>query len=330
MSETRRLVATIAALLAVTLVGALGYRWIEGASWGDALYMTIVTLSTVGYDEVVELGPAGRVFTAILICTGIVLVFGLAGVWVRVIFEGELNQAIGRRRKGKVLADIKNHIIVCGHGRFGSQVAEELAAHGERFVVIDPRAEVPEGMVAIRADATEESVLREARIENAKVLLAALPSDAENLYVTLTAKELNPGLFIIARCGAVAAERRLRTAGASRVVTPYALSASRMVALALNPALIDVDDLVAASGRGATTVAEIAVGAGTPLVGDVLDAAKISNLHGVVPVGVLDEQGRLNANLLGDYKICEGDVVVVFGPHVAVEEMAALCRSKNQ
>jgi voltage-gated potassium channel len=329
MSETRRFLATIAALTSVTLFGAVGYRAIEGASWGDAFYMTIITLSTVGYDEVVSLGPAGRLFTAILISVGIILVFGLAGVWVRVIFEGQLEEAIGRRRRGRVLANMKDHMIVCGHGRFGSQVVQELGAHREKFVVIDPNADIPPGVVAIRDDATEEAVLREAQVSRARVLLAALPSDADNVYITLTAKEINPDIFIIARCGAVGAERRLLSAGASRVVTPYALSASRMVALALNPALVDVDDLVAASGRGATTVAEIAVGKGTELVGTLLHAAPFTTTHGVVPVGVLDEQGRLNAGLVGSYEVGEGDIIVVLGPHAAVEALAARCQAKT-
>jgi voltage-gated potassium channel len=323
MIQAKRLLLTLALLVAVTGFGAAGYHFLEGASWGDAVYMTIITLSTVGYSEVFALDGPGRVFTVVLIVLGIVLVFGLAGMWVRVIFEGELEEALGRRRRVRVLRDLKGHYVICGYGRFGSRVAAELAARGQRFVVVDPGAQVPEGVVAIRDDATKDAVLREARVEFATGLLAALPSDADNVYVTLAAKELNPGIFIVARCESEGGERKLRTAGAARVVAPYALSAHRMVELAINPALVDVEDLATAAGNAHVSVAEIVVATGSPLIGHLLEAGRLLGHHSVVPVGILDANGRLDASAVGSRTLEEGDVIVVFGTPAAVEAFAA-------
>jgi voltage-gated potassium channel len=323
--QANRLFLTLGLLAAVTAFGGIGYRVLSGASWGDAFFMTIITLSTVGYGEVFPLDSAGRAFTVLLIVLGIVLVFGLAGMWVRVIFEGEFEEALGRRRRVRVLRDLKNHYIICGYGRFGKRVSAELLSRGERFVVIDLLGDVPDDVVAIRDDATKESVLSEARIGHARGLFAALSSDADNVYVTLTAKELNPKLFIVARCETDGGERRLRNAGAARVVAPFALSASRMVELALNPALVDVDDLVTGPGKEHVTVAEIEVTAGSRLLGQRLDARQTAGSSTVVAVGLIDANGRLDASAVGVRILVEGDVVVVFGTAAGVGAFAVLC-----
>lgn len=321
--ESRRVVFTILVLGGVTGFGALGYRILADASWGDAIFMTLITLSTVGYGEVFPLDAAGRVFTSILITLGIVLVFGLSGMWVRVIFEGELSDALGRRRRGRALRDLKDHYIICGYGRFGSRVAAELLSRGERVVVIDETADAPPDLIFIDEDATKDSVLVEAKVDTARALLAALPSDADNVYVTLMAKELNPELFIVSRCESEGGERRLRTAGAARVVAPFAVSAHRMAELATNPAIIDVDDLATAAGKSHVKVAEVEVREGSALVGARLDAGELLRTHSVVPVGRLDDEGRLTPVSADESKLQPGDVVVVFGTPLAVAAFAS-------
>ena len=150
MRELRRLLITAGLLVALSGVGAVGYRFFEGASWSDSVFMTVITLSTVGYGEVVPLSDAGRLFTVFLITVGIILVFGLAGMWVRLIFEGEFEQAVGRRRVKRMLKTMSGHYVVCGYGRFGRRVARELMARGERLVVIDTSAEIPADITGVQ------------------------------------------------------------------------------------------------------------------------------------------------------------------------------------
>ena len=285
--STRRLWPPLLALAVATMVGTVGYRLIEGAPWGDALFMTFITLSTVGYGEVVPLSPAGRVFTMVLIALGMTLVFAAVGAWVRVLFEGELENALGRRRIRKVLQSKSGHFIICGYGRFGRRVVQELRDRGEAFVVIDPSVDIPPEVLSIRGDATDETVLRHAGIERAKGLLTALPSDADNVYVTLTAKELNPALFVVSRCESESGEGRLRRAGADRVVAPYAIGGHRMVELALHPMLVEFGDVLTTDRGQHMSVAEITVGAGSALEGASGTPTAILGRYGVMPIGVL-------------------------------------------
>ncbi len=186
MFSKRKVMLALSLLLGLTCAGTAGYRVIEGAGWSDALFMTVITLSTVGYSEVFPLSEAGRMFTVVLIVVGIGAVFGITSVWVKSLLEGELEQVLGRRRVSRVLRKISDHYIVCGYGRFGRRVADELRSRGEKFVVIDNSARLPEGTVAYQADATDEATLRGAGVERARGLLAALPSDADNVYITRT------------------------------------------------------------------------------------------------------------------------------------------------
>ena len=327
---SRRLVLTVLALLAVTAAGAIGYRLIEGASWNDAIFMTVITLSTVGYGEVVPLSTAGRVFTVGLIGVGMIFVFAVITAWVKVIFEGELERALGRRRVKRVLWNISGHFIICGYGRFGRWLAEELARKGEPFVVIDASAALPADVVGFNADATEDRTLREAGVDRARALLAALPSDADNVYVTLTAKELNPKLFVVSRCEHESGEGRLRRAGADRVVAPYAIGGHRMVELAMNPSLplvVDVDDLFTGRGREHMTVAEICVGAGSVLEGASLDGGELMKSFGVLPIGLIGGDGRLQVGAKPQSRLEASNVLVVFGTERAIEAMAEAGRS---
>lgn len=318
----RRLLLPLAALVAVTLVGTAGYRLIEGASWEDALFMTFITLSTVGYGEVVPLGPAGRVWTMALLAVGMVLVFAVVGVWVRILFEGEMEKALGRRRFRKVLSQVSGHFIICGYGRFGRRVVEELQERGAKFVVIDAQAELPPELLTLRADATDEGVLRQAGIERAKVLLAALPSDADNVYVTLTAKEVNPSIFVVSRCEHESGEGRLRRAGADRVVAPYSIGGHRMVELALHPMLVEFGDVLSKSGNQPVSLAEVTIGAGSALDGVSGTPGDLLRRYGVLPVGILGEDGRLQVGLAGEMKLRRGTTLVVFGSEHGIESVA--------
>lgn len=333
MFGSHRLFLTVLAMLAVTAAGTVGYRVIEGASWSDAAFMTVITLSTVGYGEVVPLSPAGRLFTVILIGLGMTFVFAVITAWVKVVFEGELERALGRRRVKRVLRNISDHFIICGYGRFGRWLAEELARKGERFVVIDASAALPAEVVGFNADATEDKTLREAGVERARALLAALPSDADNVYVTLTAKELNPKIFVVSRCEHESGEGRLRRAGADRVVAPYAIGGHRMVELAMNPSLpvvVEVEDLTAASGREHMTVAEICIGAGSGLEGASVASGELMRRFGVLPIGLIGADGRLQVGVKPQSRLESGNVLVVFGSEHAIETMAAASKAARE
>lgn len=327
MTGTRRLWLSFGALLAATVAGTVGYRVVEGATWDDALFMTVITLSTVGYGEVVPLGPAGRLMTIVLIVVGMTLVFAAVGAWVRVLFEGEMENALGRRRLHKVLREMSGHFIICGYGRFGRRLVEELRERGESFVVIDQAAELPAGVAALRADATEENVLKEAGIGRAKALLAALPSDADNVYITLTAKELNPSIFVVSRCEQESGEGRLRRAGADRVVAPYAIGGHRMVELALHPMLVEFGDVLNTADRQPVSLAEISIGAGSVLDGLAGKPADLLRRYGVMPIGVMGADGRLQVGVSGALQLKAGHTLVVFGSEKGIEAVAEAGRT---
>lgn len=318
----RRLWLAFAALLAATFAGTVGYRVVEGASWDDALFMTVITLSTVGYGEVVPLSPAGRVLTMVLIVVGMTVVFAAVGAWVRVLFEGEMENALGRRRLQKMLREMSGHFIICGYGRFGRRLVEELRERGESFVVIDHSSDLPPEIVALKADATEENVLKEAGIGRAKALLAALPSDADNVYITLTAKELNPSIFVVSRCEQESGEGRLRRAGADRVVAPYAIGGHRMVELALHPMLVEFGDVLNTPDRQPVSLAEISIVAGSRLDGLAGKPTELLQRYGVMPVGVIGADGRLQVGVSGHLHLKAGTTLVVFGSEKGIEAVA--------
>lgn len=322
MSGTRRLWLSFVALLAATVAGTAGYMIVEGAAWDDALFMTVITLSTVGYGEIVPLSHSGRMLTMGLIVVGMTLVFAAVAAWVRLLFEGEMENALGRRRFHKVLRGKTGHFIICGYGRFGRRLVEELRERGESFVVIDQSAEMPGDVLALRADATDENVLKEAGVDRAKALLAALPSDADNVYITLTAKELNPSIFVVSRCEQESGEGRLRRAGADRVVAPYAIGGHRMVELALHPMLVEFGDVLNTADRQPVSLAEIGIGAGSLLDGLSGQPGDLLKRYGVVPVGVMGPDGRLQLGVTGVLKLKAGNTLVVFGSEKGIEAVA--------
>ena len=215
-----------ACLLALLLVGSLGFVWLEGWNFFDALYMTVTTLTTVGYGETHPLDRIGRIYNMVLILTGMGVMFYIVGSLARVVIEGELQAVLGRRKLIKHIKRLKNHYILCGFGRIGEIIARQLKERGLSLVVIenDPallaRLEAS-GYYFINGDATREEVLLEAGIERAKGLIAVVSSDAANVYIVLTARSLNPNLFIVARGEEPGSEKKLLRAGADKVESPY-------------------------------------------------------------------------------------------------------------
>ena len=253
-------------MLVVLLValGTLGYRLIEGWTLRDSLFMTIITISTVGYNEVAPLSPPGEVFSMMLIILGV----GSAGYTFSILTDyivaGELRGALRRQRMARSLAKMNGHYIICGYGRVGQNVVDGLRANRFDIVVIDgsdDRVDDLEqlGVNYVIGDATDDSVLSEAGIERATGLCMCLPSDADNVFTILSARTLNPELYIVSRCNAVESERKLRMAGANQVINPYRITGSRMAAQLLHPGAVEFLDVVMRQGELELRIEEIEI-----------------------------------------------------------------------
>jgi len=244
-----RLNTCLVLLLAVLLGGTLGYRLLEQWRWIDSLYMTVITISTVGFKEVRELSDIGRILTIILIFAGV----GTLGVTVSILFEDlfqhQFKLITEKRSMQKQIDALKNHTIVCGHGRMGKMIAEQLQRTGHRIVVVESDPVKTEEMernhiLVTKGDATSEAILQQAGVDRAKALVATLGSDADNLFLTLTARGMNPQLDIIARAENEKNNRKFTQAGASRVVSPFAIGAGHIVSLLTRPTIVDFVDLI--------------------------------------------------------------------------------------
>jgi voltage-gated potassium channel len=274
-----RFAPMVVGLIVVPCVGVLGYRLIEGWSWIDALYMTVTTLSTVGYGEVHPLSPAGRIFTmGLIVSGGAMLAYALSHL-IHFLFAGEWREHWENQRRLRMLNQLNNHFIVCGHGRVGRSVARELRTEGLPFVVIDQNPEVTarlrtEGTLAVTGDAAQESQLREAGIDRARGLIASAHSDAENVFIVLTARSLRPGLSIVARADAEESEAKLLRAGANRVILPYHITGRRLVTMVVRPDVADFLDEVSHASGLELLVEQVRIATESPLAGMTLGEAQ--------------------------------------------------------
>lgn len=314
----------LALLLAAVLYGTAGFALIFGWSFLDALYMTVTTLTTVGFREVHPLGSGGEVFTLSVIVLGVSAVFAALGAFTEVVVSGELTRSVREVRMHKRIDRLKDHIVLCAYGRVGRAAAREFRETGVPFVIIDTqenlRADLEDsGAPFLIADPSRESVLLEAGIDRAKGLVCAVDSDAVNVYMTLTARALNPGLMIVARASDAETVDRLRRAGADRVVSPYDLGGRRMAFLSMRPAVIEFFDLlmVAPDAR----LEEILVRAGSVLDGRSIGAA-CAEFEGVSILAVKKPEGALLASPAPETELGAGDVVVALGPLAALEALA--------
>ena len=327
----RRLSILLTLLAVVLAVGTAWYSLVEGFELLDALYQSVTTVSTVGFREVHPLDTSGKLFTIVYILGGVGLLFYTATTVVEMVVVGELAEELGLRRSSRKVRRMDHHFVICGYGRVGREVAHELAARDEDFVIIDRNehtlamAEHP-GSVVVRGDATEEDTLRAAGVERARVLIAAADSDVENTYIVLTARSLNASLFIVARAGSEPAERRLTSAGADRVVSPYRIAGRRMALSAVQPMLIDfMDTLAARGGHGDTdkVLAEIVVeeeAAG--LAGHTLHEVFPPN-GGLQVMGIERATGGVQVGPRGDTMIEAGDRLMVYGESEAITHLSA-------
>ena len=277
----RRLLVAALLLSALVVLGVAGFMLIEGWSFLDALYMTVTTITTVGFEEVQPLSDGGRIFTVFLILFGVGVAFYILTTLVATVVEGDLGLALGvRRMKGRIEA-LRDHHILCGFGRVGEEIAREFTDRKIPFVIVESVPESLErarkkGYLFVEGDAATDATLLEAGIRRARCLLAASDSDAGNTYIVLTAKALNPRLFVVARAGQPVSEERVRRAGANRVISPYSIGGRRMALSALQPLVLDFIDTLAAGRHGEQILAEIAVTDESGLAGLTIDGCFIS------------------------------------------------------
>jgi voltage-gated potassium channel len=319
-----------ALLLAVALVyGTVGYMLIEHFTLLDALYMTATTLTTVGFGEInAPLSPAGRWFTLSLMAFGVGAVFILIGSFTAVLATGELGIKVKRRKMRRRIEALDGHYIICAYGRVGRSAAEELIRQGAEVVVIDVKDDLEplmqeDDVPYIIGDPADDDVLELAGLHRAKALICAVDSDEVNVYITLSARSLNPGLFIVSRASRPESIDKLERAGSNRVVSPYGLSGIRMASLSMQPAMIEFVDMISVAPD--LRIEELRVGPTSPYVGrSVKDICE--PYGGITLLALRRAAGDVLIPPKADSELAEGDVVIAVGPVAALSDLAAGAR----
>ena len=328
-----RLRVPLGLVLAVLVGGTAGYRWLwreTGGTWLDALFMTVTTITTIGYGEVRPLDAAGRVFTMAIALVGIGSLFYTFGVVMEHLVGVRMADPRGRRRMERRIEELAGHVILAGLGRVGRQAAQELAGAGMPFVVVDPApaaAQVAEaqGFLHLAGDATEDATLQRAGVERARGLIATTGQDATNLYIVLSARVLNPRLRIVARADDESSVAKLVRAGADRAISPYAIGGNRLAHLILSPAAVDF--LETALGRGAEALAieDLAVAPGSPVADRTLEAVAVRQATGATVLAVLRD-GHPIPNPAGDLRLRGDDRLLALGTRDQLKRLEQLIR----
>lgn len=305
----------------VLTVGTLGFQMVEGWSTFDSFYMTLITLTTVGYEEVHPLSFNGRIFASVLMLAGVTTILASITILGDMMLKLELADTFGRRRRRKMLKKLSNHYIVCGAGRVGRGVIRELKRSNAKILLIESdrdRAkwgqdqEIP----TLVADATQDSTLHEASIDTASGLVAAMASDAQNVYVTLSARVLNPDLLIASRASSKEAEDRLRRAGANTAFTPYTFIGHRLAQSMLRPHVLSFLDLASAFGREAhmdIEIEEVLVSPKSDVASKTLEESQIRAAFGVIILAIKKPDGTMQFNPAGATKMEPDDVLIAMG-----------------
>ncbi len=307
------------ALGCVFLIGTLWYRLMEGWSWVDAAYMTVITLATVGYGETRPLDSSGRVFTIALIFMGVVTIGYIVNRFTEAVIQGYFQEGIRLRQQRRLMESLSGHYILCGFGRTGRQIAWEFQAEGVSFVVVDVDAASIEtarqfGYTAVQGDATLDETLINLRIERAECLVAALTSDAENLYTLLSAKTLNPQIRAIARASTQEALKKLQRAGADAVVSPYITGGKRMAAAALRPQVMDFVDGILTGADREFYLEEVRLDpAVCPCVGQTLREARLRSQTGALILAIRRADGTLIGGPTADTQLMPEDLLICMG-----------------
>ena len=318
----------VALLLVIIAGGTFGYIAIEGWGAWDAFYMTIITVTTVGYREVHDLSRAGQLFTVVLLLSGVGAALYTFTLLATVVVEGGLPKRLQRRRHERMLETITDHFIICGYGRIGSIVAHQFRRQGIPYVVVERsperlQAAIEEGGLGVEADASREDVLTRVGIERARGLIAAVGTDAENVYAVLSARVMRPDLFIVGRAETEDATIKLKRAGADRVISPYQLGGVQIAQTALRPAVVDFMALATSSDNLELAMEQITIAAHSALANQSIVEANLRQKYGVIVVGIQREDSRMEFNPEPDTAIRPGDKLVVLGRPESLKRLEA-------
>ncbi|HEY9771029.1 MAG TPA: potassium channel protein [Coleofasciculaceae cyanobacterium] len=306
-------------LVIIVLVGTLWYWQVEKWSFSESAYMTVITLSTVGFSEVRPLGERGRLFTVALILMGLLTIGYIVNRFTEALIQGYFQEGIKLRQEKSLIESLDQHYIVCGFGRTGRHVAREFFAEGIPFIIIDDNLEEVEeikqiGYTVILGDATLDESLLRAKIDRAICLVTALPSDAQNLYTVLSAKTLNPRIRAIARASNEEAVQKLQRAGADAVVSPYITGGKRLAAAALRPQVMDFVDGIITGGNRSYYLEEFLIDSqDCPYVGKTLREAQLRSQSGALVLAIRRFDGNLIAGPTGETEILERDAFICMG-----------------
>jgi voltage-gated potassium channel len=315
----KELMAGAFGLGGVFIIGTSWYRFVEHWSWEDAVYMTVITLATVGYGETQPLGNRGRLFTIALILMGVIAIGYIVNRFTEAVIQGYFQEGIRLRQQRRLMESLSGHYIICGFSRTGRQIAKEFRAEGVPFVIIDSemdsmRYAQQEGYTAYQGDATLDETLLRVGVQKAICIVAALPSDAENLYTVLSAKTLNSEIRAIARASTEEAVQKLQRGGADAVISPYITGGKRMAAAALRPQVMDfVDGILTGADRQLYMEELLLDPAICPVVGLTLQKARLRSQTGALVLAIRRVDGSLIGGPTGDTVLMSGDLLICMG-----------------
>jgi voltage-gated potassium channel len=315
---TRRFLFIILAITATLLTGTAGFTLIEGWPPFDAFYMTLTTMTTVGYGEIHELSKAGRVFNSFLIFFGVTTIFIAIGAMTQTIIELEFGDLPGKRRNKRMIDKLTDHYIICGYGRVGRGAANELLHAGVPFVVVDIDPErvtraMAEGMLAVAADSTHDDSLRQVGIERARGLVAALATDADNLFVLLSAKGLNSKIYVAARAAEEGAEEKMRRAGADAVFAPYSITGHRLAQSLLRPHVVQFLDFTTKEVGEDIAIEQVRVSDASQMAAKTIREMQLGRDVGVIVMAIRKADGQMIFNPPADTGVHGGDYLIVMG-----------------
>ncbi len=330
---THQAITVVTLVVALITMGIVGYMYIEKWPFLDALYMTVITIATVGFKEVHTMSRAGEMFTICLITSGVgVFTYG-AATFSRLLVEGEFKEVFSKRRLEKEMRKLKDHVIICGFGRLGEKISHELKEKNEPFVVIenDPLqiTRLQElGYLYVEADTSEEAALEEAGIDRARALIAVLGSDADNLFLTISARELNPQLHIVARVDDPSATKKLYKAGANRVISPYDTGARMLANAALKPTISELIELSTRMGPVTMVMEEVVIEPGSSLDGVLIRDSRIREGTGATVIAVRKADSSQILRPQPDMELSNGDLLVVLGSREDIEKLLLMAKTK--
>ncbi|HOP40093.1 MAG TPA: NAD-binding protein [Geobacteraceae bacterium] len=334
MDPVRHLKVSIIVLALLITLGIAGYMGIEGWNVLDSLYMTIITLATVGFKEVNTLSDSGKIFTMGLIVLGVSVLGYIVGSLAQIMFEGQIQRIVGRKKVEKKIEALRNHYIVCGFGRMGALICREFSAKPLPFVVVEKDTDVIEKLESdeylyLRGDATDDDTLLKAGIKRAKGLISVIASDTENVYITLTARGLNPDLFILARSGDEGSDIKLKRAGASKVVSPYLIGGNRMAQAVLRPNVVDFIEIATGREHLELQMEEIIIPDDSGFIGETLVSSGFRKETGVMIVGIKKSNGSMVFNPESHSTIEKQDTLIVLGQPVAIGKLEYLVQCSS-